>query len=170
MRGMVKTGIPGLLLVMGGLAAIAMTVVLRPASAQGSQEMSGMAMPKDRVMMMSKYSFQDTVSRIKQAIEAQNMMVVFTADHQAMLKMVGLDTKGMLTIEFFHPRYGKVVYENDHAAGIEMPLRLVVMEGAMGTMVTYRKPSQTFRKYPKLDNLGQELDGVIETIVSTVTK
>lgn len=138
-----------------------------------AEEMKGkmeMKMPKGRVMGMSKYDFNETVSRIKQAIEAQNMMVVFTADHQGMLKMVGMDTKGMLGIEFFHPRYGKVIFQNDHMAGVEIPLRIVVMEGDMGSMFSYWKPSHTFTPYPKLKELGKELDGLLETITSSVTK
>ncbi len=131
---------------------------------------AGEKMLPGRVMAMSKYSFDETVSRVKQAIEGQQMMVVFSADHQAMLQMVGLQTKGMVGIEFFHPRYGKVIVENDHAAGLEIPLRLVIMEGDMGTMLTYQKPSHTFSKYPRLKNLGEELDGVLATIAASVSK
>jgi uncharacterized protein (DUF302 family) len=131
---------------------------------------AGEKMPPGRVMVMSKYSFDETVSRVKQAIEGQQMMVVFSADHQAMLQMVGLQTKGMVGIEFFHPRYGKVIVENDHAAGLEIPLRLVIMEGDMGTMLTYQKPSHTFNKYPRLKNLGEELDRVLAAIAASVSK
>jgi len=130
----------------------------------------GEKMLPGRVMAMSKYDFNETVSRVKQAIEAQQMVVLFTADHQAMLSMVGLQTKGMMGIEFFHPRYGKIIFQNDHAAGLEVPLRLVVMEGEMGTMLTYEKPSHIFGKYPKLKKLGEELDGVLATIRASVAK
>lgn len=145
------------------------------ASAQGPMGMSGgggmMAMPKDRVMAMSKYSFQDTVSRVKQTIESKEMMVVFTADHQAMLSMVGLNTKGMQGIEFFHPRYGKQIMQNDHAAGIEIPLRLVVMETPDGkAMLSYYKPSSTFAKYKGLEGMARELDGVYDAIVAAVSR
>lgn len=131
---------------------------------------AGEKMLPGRVMVMSKYGFDETVSRVKQAIEGQQMMVVFTADHQAMLSMVGLQTKGMVGIEFFHPRYGKVIVQNDHAAGLDTPLRLVIMEGDMGTMLTYQKPSHTFGKYPKLKQLGEELDGVLARIQAAVAK
>ncbi|MBI4609857.1 MAG: DUF302 domain-containing protein, partial [Candidatus Rokubacteria bacterium] len=75
-----------------------------------------------------------------------------------------------LGIEFFHPRYGKVIVENDHAAGIEIPFRLVVMEVDMGTMISYYKPSHILAKYPKLKALGQELDGVVKKIEKAVTE
>lgn len=137
--------------------------------AGGEEKMNKEAM-KGRVMAKSQYAFDETVSKIKRAIEGEQMMVVFTADHQAMLEMVGLKTKGMLGIEFFHPRYGKTIVENDHAAGIETPLRLVVMEGDMGTMISYYEPSHVFARYPRLKALGEELDGVLARIAEAVTK
>lgn len=150
-------------LVLGGLAL----ALMLPAPA-AAQQPGGMPMPEGRLMVPSKYNFNETVSRLKQAIGQQNMMVVAEADHQAMLSMVGTQSKGMLTIEFFHPRYGKVIFENNRAAGIEVPLRLVVMEGDMGTMVSYNKPSHIFGKYKGLEGLGAELDGVLERITAAV--
>ncbi|MBI4545626.1 MAG: DUF302 domain-containing protein [Gemmatimonadetes bacterium] len=154
-------------------AALALALsAFSPARAFAQQEkMGGMAgMPEGRAMGMSKYGFSETVSRVKQAITDQDLMVVFTADHQAMLSMVGKQSKGMLAIEFFHPRYGKTIFETNHAAGLEIPLRLVVMEGDMGTMLSYEKPSYTFARYKGLEGLGQALDGVLQTIVASVAK
>lgn len=150
---------------LGALAVAAIILGLPLTGASASEKM----LP-GRVMAMSKYDFNETVSRVKQAVEGQQMMVVFTADHQAMLSMVGLQTKGMVGIEFLHPRYGKVIVQNDHAAGVEIPLRLVIMEGEMGTVLTYQKPSHTFGKYPKLKKLGEELDGVLAAIQASVAK
>lgn len=148
---------------------VSLTIGCAMVQAEGEKAHQMPAM-EGRVMGMSKYGFDETVSRLKQAIEGQQMVVVFTADHQAMLEMVGLKTKGMLGIEFFHPRYGKVIVQNDHAAGIEIPMRLVVMEDAMGTMISYYRPSYIFGKYPKLKQLGEELDRVLGAIQAVVTK
>lgn len=138
-----------------------------PASVGG--EMGKEAM-KGRVMAKSKYAFDETVSRIKQAVEGQQMMVIQTVDMQAMLQMVGVQAKGMQQILFFHPRYGKAIYEGDRMAGIEAPLKIAVLEGDMGTMVSYYKPSYVLAKYPKLKALGQELDGVVKKIEQAVTE
>jgi len=154
------------------MAAVALMLVLGLALAAQPGEKKAKEMPamKGRIMAMSKYPFNETVSQLKRAIEEQGLMVVFTADHQAMLQMVGMQTKGMQGIEFFHPKYGKVIAQNDHMAGIEIPFRLMVMEGDMGTMLSYDKPSHVFGKYPKLKALGRELDGVVEKIAQAVTK
>lgn len=157
-------------LYVGVLMALSLQACTALSQQEGMKDKMEMKMPEGRVMGMSKYDYNETVSRFKQAIEAQNMMVVFTADHQMMLKMAGMETKGMLGIEFFHPRYGKRIFQNDHTAGVEIPLRIVVMEGEMGTMFSYWKPSHTFSKYPKLKDLGNELDGVMEKITNSVTR
>lgn len=141
-----------------------------PILSAGAQEHREHEMLPDRVMGMSRYGFQETVTELQKAIEAQGMMVVQRINHQAMLAMVGVRTKGMMTLEFFHPKYGKVLFENDHRAGIEIPLRIVVMEGDMGVMFTYRKPSIVFGLYPRLKSLGEELDGVLAKIASAVAK
>lgn len=150
--------------------ALGLMVFLTPMGIGWAGGEVGKEAMKGRVMAKSQYAFDETVSKIKRAIEGEQMMVVFTADHQAMLEMVGLKTKGMLGIEFFHPRYGKTIVENDHAAGIETPLRLVVMEGDMGTMISYYEPSHVFARYPRLKALGEELDGVLARIAEAVTK
>lgn len=152
---------------LGGLLFLTIGGAMAQAGEEKAHQMPAM---EGRVMGMSKYGFDETVSRLKQAIEGQQMMVVFSADHQAMLDMVGLKTKGMLGIEFFHPRYGKVIVQSDHAAGIEIPLRLIVMEGDMGTMISYYKPSYILRKYQKLAELGKELDGALAKIEQAVTR
>lgn len=140
------------------------------AAAQQPGGMGGMPLPEGRVMAPSRLDFNQTVSRLKQAIAEQNMMVVTDIDHQSMLSMVGVQTSGMLTIEFFHPRYGKVIFENNRAAGIEIPLRLVVMEGDMGTMVSYNRPSHIFGSYRGLEALGRDLNGALDRIVASVAR
>lgn len=152
------------------LTPFALVLWALTAAPAAAQQPGGMALPEGRVMIPSKFDFNQTVSRLKQAVGDQNLMVVTDVDHQAMLSMAGVTTKGMLTIEFFHPRYGKVMFENNRAAGIEIPLRLVVMEGDMGTMVSYNKPSHIFGKYRGLETLGSDLDGVLERIIGAVKR
>ncbi|MBI3492882.1 MAG: DUF302 domain-containing protein [Acidobacteria bacterium] len=135
-----------------------------------AQEKKTMAVPKDRGMVMSKYGFDETVSNVKQAIEGQQMMVLFSADHQQMLKMVGVDANPMTTVEFFHPRYGKRIFEGNMDASAEVPLRIMVMQGPMGTMVEWVKPSTTIGKYKGLGSLGTELDATLQKIASAVAK
>lgn len=124
----------------------------------------------DRGMVMSRYGYDETVTRVKQAIEGQQMMVLFTADHQQMLSMVQVQAPPMSTIEFFHPRYGKAIFEGNREASPEIPLRILVMQGEKGTMVSWVKPSVTIGKYKGLESLGRELDSTLQQIAATVTR
>ncbi len=140
------------------------------AIAQPGKMAMKMKVPEGRGMVMSKYSYDETVSRIKQAIENERMMVLFTADHQQMLKLVGVEAGPMSTIEFFHPRYGKRIFEGNQEAAAEIPLRIMVMDSPMGTMVSWVKPSRTIGRYKGLASLGSELDATLQKIAEAVTK
>lgn len=136
----------------------------------GTISIAAQQKPADRGMVMSKYGYDETVSRVKQEIEGQQMMVLFTADHQQMLSMVQVQAPPMSTIEFFHPRYGKRIFEGNRDASPEIPLRILVMQGEKGAMVTWVKPSTTIGKYKGLEGLGRELDSTLQQIAAVVTK
>lgn len=98
------------------------------------------------------------------------MTVVFTADHQQMQRMIQMETPPMSTIEFFHPRYGKRIFEGNPEAAPEIRLRILVMQGDKGAMVSWVKPSTTIGKYKGLESLGRELDSTLQQIAASVTK
>ena len=129
-----------------------------------------MPLPKDRLVVRSKYPYMDTVIRIKDAIESKDILIVGNIDHQELLTLVGLKTGGMLGIEFFHPRYGKVIAKNDGSAALEMPVRIVVMEANDGSVLaTYYRPSSILAPYKGCEGLGREVDGVMDDIVASFT-
>ncbi len=130
-----------------------------------------MPLPKDRIVVRSNYSYMDTVSRIKETIESKDLLIISNTDHQELLKLVGLETGGMLGIEFFHPRYGKVIAKNDGAAALEMPFRVLIMEANDGkVLITFYRPSSALAPYKGLGGLGRELDGVLDDIVASISK
>jgi len=130
-----------------------------------------MPLPKDRIVVRSSYSYIDTVTRIKRTLESKDLLIISNVDHQELVKLVGLKTGGMLGIEFFHPRYGKVIAKNDGAAALEMPFRVLVMEANDGkVLITFYRPSSALAQYKGLGGLGRELDGVMNDIVASITK
>ncbi len=145
-----------------GLFALAMA---RAPAALGQ----GAPPPDFIVTVPSAYGFDETLDRLRHAIEAENLMVVHEINPQQMLRMVGVRTRGMRQILFFHPRYMKRIFETNRNAAIEPPLKLVVMERPDGgAMVRYVDPAYTFGRYNGLDELGRELKGVVEKIVAAV--
>ena len=135
-----------------------------------AQQKKMMQAPDFHVLTKSKYDFSDTVELLKVGIEEQNLMVINEVDPQKMLRLVGVQTKGMRQIFFFHPRYMKQIYETNKQASIEPPLKFVVMEMPNGkVMVRYIRPSYKFGPYTGLNDLATELDELMVVIAKSVT-
>ncbi len=146
------------------LAFLALVLLIAlPATAQN------MPPPEFLVTIPSAYGFDETLERLRQAIEGENLMVIHEINPQQMLRMVGMRTGGMRQILFFHPRYMKQIIETNRNAGIEPPLKLLAMEMPDGkVMVRYMDPTYQFGRYGELDEIGQELEGVFQNIVASV--
>lgn len=126
-----------------------------------------------RVEKVSNSPFDKTIKQLEDAITANKVMAVNKIDHQNMLTMVGMNIKGSKTYEVFRPDFGKILFENNPAAGLEIPLRLYVYENKDGkTVVSYHKPSVALAAYKnsKLDELGKTLDGILQAVVDSATK
>ena len=122
------------------------------------------------VTQSAKGSFENTVTKLKKAITANKMVIVKEVPFTQMLGMVGVKAEKMKGFEIFHPRYGKVLYENDKNAFLEAPLRIFVQDKGGEVMIRYRKPSAAFAGYSRLSGLGKDLDRVFEKIVGSVAK
>lgn len=153
------------ILIVGFFIALAgLADVVRPAYA-GDTERS--------IERISNLDFKTTVSRLDQAIRANHLMVVGQFNHQNMLTMMNMKIRGSQTFEVFHPQYGKILFENDPAAGIVIPFRLYAFEREDGkTIIVYYRPSAAFAPFKnrKLDDLGKTMDNLLEKIVGKATQ
>lgn len=121
-------------------------------------------------MVMSKYSFDETVDILKGAIEEQNLMVIHVIDGQKMLRMAGKDVGGTKQIFYFHPKYMKKVMEANNEAAIQIPLKFIVMEKPDGKVILrYFMASKLLEGYKGEEAIAKELDGLINNIVKQVT-
>lgn len=128
-------------------------------------------MPNDgSTVTMSKYSFDETVDILKGAIEGQNLMVIHEVDGQKMLKMAGKNIGGMKQLYFFHPKYMAKLLEANEMAGIQVPLKLIIMEKGDKVMIRYFMPSAVLSSYKGTESIANELDGLVSKIISETTK
>lgn len=121
-------------------------------------------------MAMSKYSFSETVDRVKGAIEDQNLMVISEIDGQRMLRMAGKQTKGMQQIFFMHPKYMRKVMEANKMAAIQIPLKFIVMEIDKGVVLRYFLPFTILKQYNGTEEVAAELDSMVKNIIAETTK
>lgn len=122
---------------------------------------------KQPVMIQSAKSFADTVAGIKGAIKEKGLAIIFEANHQNMIAMVGGSTTPSVAIGFAKPQMGQQLLSIEPLAGIEMPMRIAVRELPDGKVyVIYYQPSYLFAHYgnPKLEKLGEKMDAMVAMI------
>lgn len=145
-----------------------------PAGMAGMQPGGHATGPGAMVFADSRYPFPETVERLKAAIRARGMEVVFVEDQQATLRKLGVKSPGAVVIEFFSADYTRRIFEIDHAAHMEIPLRIGAMEGSehdphsKATHVMYYRPSSVFAAYKGMESVAADLDRILEAIVATV--
>ena len=125
--------------------------------------------PQFQVTVPSKYDFNDTVVLLKTAIEEQNLMVITELDIQQMLRLVGVQRKGMKKVYFFHPSFMKRIMEANKHATAEPPLKIDIMEMPNGrVMVRYIKASHVFGEYEGLEEISKELETTLTQILESI--
>lgn len=125
------------------------------------------------VVVKSNNNFADTVSKLKSAIQQNQMMVLFEANHKNMMAMVGVESKNSVTVLFGRPQMGAMLMGAEPKAALEMPMRIAVRELESGEIVViYYKPSYLFSHYKnaKLNPVGQQMDGMVQKLVDAATK
>jgi uncharacterized protein (DUF302 family) len=128
---------------------------------------------KQPLMLESSQSFIDTVAGIKGAIKKKGLAIIFEANHQNMIAMVGGSTTPGVAIGFAKPQAGQLLLSKEPLANIEMPLRIAVRELANGKVyVIYYQPSYLFAHYnnPKLKKLGVKMDKMVGMIAKVGTQ
>ena len=99
-------------------------------------------------------------------------MVMATVDQGNMLSMTGLRLKATLFL-VGNPTVGKKLFEQDHAVGLYVPLRVFVYDDKDGkTFVTYDRPSDLLGRFnnQEIDQTAQMLDHKLESLVHMVTQ
>jgi uncharacterized protein (DUF302 family) len=125
-------------------------------------------------MVSAKFAFQETIARLKSALEAQGFTIVATLDQAAVLQAQGVDAKGLVVLEFVHAKQLKEIYEVDPHALFDLPWKIQVSEvsfdvhGSKDPDITYVKPSAVMGK--KLSKQAKEWEAMIEKIILEIGK
>ena len=125
-----------------------------------------------RVSVPSNKSFEQTVEAFKMAVNKGGMMVMSAVDQGNMLKMTGLEMKGTLFL-VGNPNVGKKVFEQNAAAGLYLPLRVYIYQGADGkTYLSYDKPSVVLKPFnnSNIDETAGMLDQKLDMLTHMVAQ
>ena len=119
---------------------------------------------------VSASDFDQTVQQLKAAISANKLVLLKDFNHQMMVKMVGVNADKSMVFEVFHPRYGKVLNEENRAAFIIAPVRIMVQQDGDDVVILYQQASALLEPYDGLEGLGKELDTLFANVVDSAAK
>ena len=102
----------------------------------------------DLVRVKSNHDAAATADRLRQAVEDKGMLVLAQIDHRANAKSVGLDMVDSQVLLFGAPKAGTLLMDLDPAAGLDLPLRVLVYQDKEGvTWLVYRDPAALTKDY-----------------------
>jgi uncharacterized protein (DUF302 family) len=127
--------------------------------------------PERNLETASRYNFDQTLDRLKQSIQAENLLLIHEINTQQIVKTAGIEINGLRQLLFFHPRYMKVVLDHNPAAVVEAPLKFAVVEDDhQAVVVRYADPEYLFNGYAGLEALRNELSVLVSKILAAITQ
>jgi uncharacterized protein (DUF302 family) len=121
------------------------------------------------VQVSSAHPFDATIALLKEAILAQDLLLIHEINVQQIVSRFGVESEGLYQLLFFHPRYMQQVLARNNKAVIEAPLKIVIMQTEPTEVrCNYIKPSYLFGRYAELEVLGQDLEQVVQQIIAAI--
>jgi len=121
-----------------------------------------------RVTVESGKSYEEVTKALASIVTKNDMMVMADVDQGGMLSMTGLKVKSHLYL-IGNPNVGKQLFQENHAVGLYVPLRVSVYEGSGGkTFIEYDKPSALLSQFKdqKIGMVAQMLDPKLDGLAT----
>lgn len=121
------------------------------------------------VSLASPYSVDETVSRLQTVIAAKGIKIFALIDHSGEADRAGLRMPNTKVILFGNPKAGTPLMLAAPSIAIDLPLKILVAEGADGQVrVSYNSPEYLVKRHGLAAELAQALGavkGILEEIV-----
>lgn len=118
----------------------------------------------------SKYSFDETVRRLTDAVTSKGMTVFATIDHQAAAQKDGLTMQPAKVIVFGTPKAGTPLMIKDPAFALQLPLRVLVTEADGKVLVVFNDTHALVHgskiQYGEVENSLAKAEGLIKATVT----
>jgi len=101
----------------------------------------------DIVKRSSNHTVKVTMDRLEKIVKGKELTIFARVDHRAGAKKVGMDMNEAEVLIFGNPKMGTAIMKFDAAAGLDLPLRVLVYADKDGkTWISYHNP-QSLRKH-----------------------
>jgi uncharacterized protein (DUF302 family) len=119
------------------------------------------------VTKLSPWSMADTVARLSAVVAARGMEVLAIIDHTGKARDVGLDLRDTKLVIFGSPSAATPVIKAAPLAALDLPLRVVVWEDGLQTLVSYPAPAAVARRHGLDGDLAYAFHSV-DTVIAAV--
>lgn len=134
--------------------------------------MVGATHAAELVTKTSPHSVPVTMDRLVTAVEAAGARVAARIDHAAAAKSVGIELSPNQVLIFGNPNIGSPIFAENPAAGLDLPIRVVVYEDAAGaTIVAYHAADKLAADYNVPGDMKsfKMMAGALEKLTSAAT-
>ena len=120
------------------------------------------------VQVKSKYSFADTLERLKSNVLSHGLRVFATINFSEDAAIAGLKMNPTKLLIFGNPKAGTPLMIAAPTLAIDFPLKVLVSEDARGTVwVSYNSPLYLKERHNVPDELLKNISGIVPIAEST---
>jgi uncharacterized protein (DUF302 family) len=120
------------------------------------------------ITLASSTSVAETVDRLKRVMEDRGFTVFNVIDHRGVAERAGVQMPDSKLVMFGKPTVGATVMLAAPLAGLDIPLKVLVWEGANGAVaVSYNSPAFLAERY-HLEGPQRAPFDAVESIVQSV--
>ncbi len=110
--------------------------------------MTNAAYAADLIEKKSPHSVQATMDKLAVAVEGAGAHIAARVDHAQAAGTVGIDLAPNQVLIFGNPNIGSPIFAENPAAGLDLPIRVVVFENGAGeTVVAYHDPASLAKSF-----------------------
>ncbi|HEY7095733.1 MAG TPA: DUF302 domain-containing protein [Terriglobales bacterium] len=118
----------------------------------------------------SRHSVDETVEKLKSALQAKGVTLFALVDHSGEAEKVGLRMPPTKLLIFGSPKAGTPLMLSAPSSAIDLPLKLLVAEDAQGRVsVGYNSPSYLQERHNLTPDLMQNI-AVVEALAATAAE
>ena len=123
--------------------------------AQDKSNLSRFYIEPDRdYMVLSPYTFEQTIERLQKVLESKNITVFATIEHHKAAKAVGESMSPATVLIVGNPKIGTALMQENPLLAIELPLKILVYQEGKTVNIRYEKIAAIAEKYHIKQNFG----------------
>lgn len=133
---------------------------------------TALAQAADLVSKPSPHGVSATMDQLEKIVREKGLTVFARIDHQAGAQGVGMEMAEAQLLIFGNPKLGTKIMQQDTAAGLDLPLRVLVFAAPDGqTQIKYHNPQAMKKTYNLQGNKAlDKAEGALGKLTDAATR